>query len=235
MNLFITGSTGFIGKNLIEELNKIGGYQIYTYDKGDTLEELKSKINEIDFVIHLAGVCKSPRVEDFKEVNVDLTKEIVNIMKTAKKNIPIIFSSSIHAILDTDYGRTKLEAENIIKEEIEESHIFRFHNLFGKYARPNAHSVVATFCYNISHDLEITINDPSVTIEFAYIDEVIKNILDILNGKKSQKEIMYIEKRYKVTIKELADSIYKIKNNEKPQNEFEEKIKETYDYYRNEA
>lgn len=234
MNLFITGSTGFIGKNLIEELNKIGGYKIYTYDKGDTLDEFKNKVNGIDFVIHLAGVCRSSRMEDFKEVNVDLTKEIVSIMKSAKKEIPIIFSSSIHAVLDSEYGKTKLEAEKLIQKEVEESYIFRFHNLFGKYARPNAHSVVATFCYNISHDLEITINDPNATIEFAYIDEVVAKIMDILDKKTEPNKIMYIEKRYKVSIKELADTIYRMKNNGKPQNEFEEKILETYEYYRNE-
>lgn len=235
MNLFITGSNGFIGKNLIEKLEQQGGYNIITYDKGDNLENLKTKINEIDFVIHLAGVCKSQRIEDFQEVNVDLTKEIINIMLSADKRIPIIFASSIHAILDTEYGKTKLEAENLIREKIQESYIFRFHNLFGKYARINAHSVVATFCYNISHDLNIVINDPNAVIEFAYIEEVLNSIIDVLTKKIEPNNIMYIEKRYKTTIKELADTLYKIKNGGNLINEFEEKLFETYEYYRNEA
>lgn len=235
MNLLITGSTGFIGRNLIEKLKQKRTYKIYTFDKSNNIDDIKNKINDIDFVIHLAGVCKSSRIEDFQEVNVGLTKTIVESILSTKKNIPMIFASSIHAILDTEYGRTKLECEKIIQSNLKEHYIFRFHNLFGKYAKPNSHSVVATFCYNISHNLDITINDPAATIELAYIDEVVKNIIKILEKKTNPNEIMYIKKRYKVSIQELADTIYRLNANSRPQNEFEEKMLETYNYYRNEV
>ena len=235
MNLLITGSTGFIGRNLIEKLEQKGTYKIYTFDKNNNIGDITNIINDIDFVIHLAGVCKSSRIEDFQEINVDLTKEIVKVILSTNKNIPMIFASSIHAVLDTEYGRTKLECEKIIQSSLKEHYIFRFHNLFGKYAKPNSHSVVATFCYNISHNLDITINDPAVNIEFAYIDEVVKSIIEILEKQTKSNEVMYIEKRYKVSIQELADTIYRLNANSKPQNEFEEKMLETYNYYRNEV
>lgn len=234
MNILITGSNGFVGKNLIERLNKIGGFNIITYGRQDSFDKIEKNINNIDFIIHLAGVCRSNNKEDFININLKLTEDIINLVNKVNKDIPMIFSSSIHAGLDTDYGQTKLAAENIIKENINNSYIFRFHNLFGKYAKVNHHSVVANFCYNISHDLEIVINDPNVIIEFAYIDDVIDEIIKVINLKKNKNEILYINPRYNISIGNLAETIMKFKNGQVPINEFEQKLYITYNYYKNE-
>lgn len=234
MNILITGSDGFVGRNLIERLNKIGGYNIITYNKDDVFSRIEDNIKNIDFIVHLAGICRSDNKEDFININIKLTEKIVNLINENNQNIPIIFSSSIHAGLNTDYGQSKLEAEQIIKENIKNYYIFRFHNLFGKYAKVNHHSVVANFCYNVSHDLDIVINDPNVFIEFAYIDDVIDAIIKIIEFSPKKDEILYINPRYNISIGNLAKTIVEFKNGYEPINEFEKKLHITYNYYKNE-
>lgn len=234
INILITGSNGFIGKNLVDRLNKLGNFNIIHFNEDDNFDKIEQSINNLDFIVHLAGVCRSNNKEDFVNVNLNLTEKIVNLVNKSNKNIPIIFSSSIHAELDTDYGKTKLAAERVIKKNINNSYIFRFHNIFGKYAKVNHHSVVANFCYNISHDLDIIVNDPSVELEFIYIDDVIDKIISIVTNKLKIDNIIYIEPRYNISIGNLAKTIMEFKNGKNPVNEFEQKLFITYEYYRNE-
>ncbi|MBO5120281.1 MAG: NAD-dependent epimerase/dehydratase family protein [Bacilli bacterium] len=213
MKVLITGSNGFIGKNLKTHLQEKDNIEIIDYDKEDTFDKIENAIDEIDFIFHLAGVNRPQTPEEFYEGNSDLTKKIVDLIKD--KNIPLVVTSTIHADKDTDYGKSKKIAEEYIKDNLKNYYIYRLHNVFGKWCRPNYNSVVATFCHNIANDLEITINDESTALDLIYIDDICYEFENILAGQKpgeKAKGICYINPRYNVTLGYIAKRLYEFKD-----------------------
>lgn len=238
MKVLVTGSEGFIGKNLIVYLNEIEDVEILKYDINNSLDELKNMIHEADIIYHLAGVNRPTNVEDFYSGNFDLSKIIVEELERLEKKIPLIFTSSIQAELDNDYGKSKKMAEEVISN-YSNSYIYRLHNVFGKWCKPNYNSVVATFCYNISHDLPIQINDPSHELNLIYIDDICESLIKIIgeNFQQKKEEYYYISPIKKINLQELADLIYSFKNDmesiyvPKTGDEFIKKLFATYVSY----
>ena len=213
MKVLITGSNGFIGKNLKSHLQEIKDLEIVEYDVEDTFDKIENNINEIDFIFHLAGVNRPQNPEEFYQGNSDLTKKIVDLIKN--KNIPLVITSSIQASKDNDYGKSKKIAEDYIKENLSNYYIYRLHNVFGKWCKPNYNSVVATFCHNIANDLDITINDESICLDLIYIDDICYEFVNLLNGKKPNEIIddyCYINPRYNVSLGYIAKKIYEFKD-----------------------
>lgn len=209
MKVLITGSNGFIGKNLKAHLNEIEDIEIITYDVEDTIDKIKDNLDEIDFIFHLAGVNRPQTPEEFYQGNSDLTKQIVDLIKD--KNIPLVITSSIHAEKDNDYGKSKKLAEDYIRENLSNYYIYRLHNVFGKWCRPNYNSVVATFCHNIANDLDITINDESTTLDLIYIDDICYEFVRLIKGEKPEEQVdgvCYINPRYNVTLGYIAKKLY---------------------------
>lgn len=212
MKVLVTGSNGFIGKNLISHLNEIKDIEIVTFDKEDNFDKIKKEINNIEFIFHLAGVNRPTDNKEFYEGNTDLTRQLIDVIKG--KNIPLIMSSSIQAVKDNDYGISKKMAEDIVKEYANnnnQTYIFRLHNVFGKWCRPNYNSFIATFCNNIANDIDITINNPSSEVELVYIDDVVKEFVSIMQGNKpkvAKDGYYYISPTYKKTVGEVADMLY---------------------------
>lgn len=209
MKVLITGSNGFIGKNLKAHLNEIEDVEIITYDVEDTIDKIKDNLDEIDFIFHLAGVNRPQTPEEFYQGNSDLTKQIVDLIKD--KNIPLVITSSIHAEKDNDYGKSKKLAEDYIRENLSNYYIYRLHNVFGKWCRPNYNSVVATFCHNIANDLDITINDESTTLDLIYIDDICYEFVRLIKGEKPEEQVdgvCYINPRYNVTLGYIAKKLY---------------------------
>jgi UDP-2-acetamido-2,6-beta-L-arabino-hexul-4-ose reductase len=214
MKVLVTGSSGFIGKNLCQHLKEMKDIEVLLFDKEDSFSVIEKNIKDIKFIFHLAGINRPENVEEFYKGNTDLTKSIIELLNENKLNTPILMTSSIQAVKDNDYGKSKKLAEDILLS-YKNSIIFRLHNVFGKWCRPNYNSVVATFCYNVAHNIDLTINDPNAEIELIYIDDIVKEFINILNGNNpSHKEdsYCYIEPRYKVTIGELAEKIKASKN-----------------------
>ena len=213
MRVLITGSRGFIGKNLLSHLQEIDDVEILTFDRNDCFETLEKNIDSIDFIFHLAGVNRPTDNNEFYQGNTDLTKRIVDLIKD--KEIPLLFSSSIQALKDNDYGKSKKAAEDYIKDNLSNYYIYRLHNVFGKWCKPNYNSVVATFCYNIAHDLDITIKDRDIELELIYIDDIIEEFIKVLNDNKPDEVIdgyCYINPRYNVTLGYIADKLYEFKD-----------------------
>lgn len=190
-NILITGSSGFVGKNLYTFLKRRKDIIVIPFDREDTLDTLASAITSADFIFHLAGANRPSDPSDFMKVNKGLTETIVELLKKFNKKTPIAFSSSIQAELDNMYGRSKKAAEDILISYSKDTGapicIFRFPNLFGKWSKPNYNSVVATFCYNISHGLDITISDVNKELELAYIDDVVKVLVELLETRLDPK------------------------------------------------
>ena len=213
MKVLITGSNGFIGKNLRTHLQEKENIEIVTYDIDDTFDKIEKNIDDIGFIFHLAGVNRPQAPEEFYQGNSDLTKKIVDLIK--EKNIPLLVTSTIHADKDNDYGKSKKLAEEYIKDNLKNYYIYRLHNVFGKWCRPNYNSVVATFCHNIANDLEITINDESTALDLIYIDDICYEFERLLVGEKpgeKLKGICYINPRYNITLGYIAKRLYEFKD-----------------------
>ena len=185
--ILITGSNGFVGKNTVVALKEANKYEVLTIDRNNTEEELKQSVIDADFIVHLAGVNRPKDNKEFYEGNGGLTEKIVGYLRENNKNTPILITSSTHAVLDNDYGKSKKQSEDALIKYSDECnakvYIFRLPNLFGKWCRPNYNSAVATFCYNIAHDLDVWVNDPVIELSLVYIDDVVASIIDCIEDE----------------------------------------------------
>ena len=208
MRVLITGANGFIGKNLQIFLSQDKNISIDTFTRDNSLQDLEEKLKKADFIIHLAGVNRPQTEAEFYSDNTDLTKHIIDFLNDNHLTSPLIFSSSIQAELDNDYGKSKRLAENYILDNYSPGIVFRLHNVFGKDCRPNYNSVVATFCHNIAHDLPISINNPDKELELIYIDDICKTFIDVVYDKvKTNPKYNYVTPTYRITLEALASTI----------------------------
>jgi len=176
IKILITGSEGFVGRNLRACLKQNQEFQIYNIDIHNTEIDLVDSLNQADLIYHLAGVNRPKKDNEFWEGNVEFTQQICEYLIQNHLNPKIVFSSSIQAELDNPYGKSKKAAEQVLKKYVEKTGadcvVYRLKNLFGKWCRPNYNAVTATFCYNITHHLPVQISDPDHTIDLTYIDDV---------------------------------------------------------------
>lgn len=202
MNILVTGAKGFVGKNLVANLRNIAQgknrtrpglhiEEIFEYDLDTDPALLGEYCARADFVFHLAGVNRPQNNEEFMEGNFGFSSTLLETLKQTGNKCPVVLSSSIQATLigrygKSDYGRSKLAGEELFFDYGQETGasvlVYRFPNLFGKWCRPNYNSVVATFCYNLAHDLPIQISDPSTRLELLYVDDLVEELLDALEG-----------------------------------------------------
>jgi len=214
MSVLVTGAYGFIGKNLIVCLNELN-IDVVTYTRENSTQDLKELIKDADFIIHLAGENRPKDEKDFNLVNAGLTVSICDAVRSSGKNIPIILASSTQAEHINAYGKSKLDAENIMKLlEIDTGcpvYAYRLPGVFGKWCKPNYNSVVATFCYNISHNLPIQVNNPDLELSLVYIDDVVEEFIRIIQGEKGNNKKYSVKPEYKIKLRDLADQIIKFR------------------------
>lgn len=204
MNILVTGANGFVGRNLVENLLNIKNLknrtrpnlkidEIYCYDIGNTSEELDEFCKNADFVFNFAGVNRPDDTSEFMRGNVGFLETLLDSLRRNNSSAPIMLSSSAQASLvgryaGSVYGQSKLAGENLLISygEIKgvKTLVYRFPNLFGKWCRPNYNSAVATFCYNIARDMPVTVNDEKTELELLYIDDLVEEMLDALEGKE---------------------------------------------------
>lgn len=230
--ILVTGSDGFVGKNIVVALNETKKYEIFTIDKENTEDELKKALLQVDFIIHLAGVNRPKETKEFYEGNSGLTEKIVRLLKENNKNTPILITSSIQAALNNDYGKSKRQSEEVLIKYSDECnakvYIFRLPNLFGKWCKPNYNSAVATFCYNIAHDLDVWVKDSTIELHLVYIDDLVEAIIDSIEDRNLVKnsnidetdasriqidDYYYrVTKSYKRTLGSIVDSLKMFRN-----------------------
>ncbi|MBV5338549.1 MAG: NAD-dependent epimerase/dehydratase family protein [Deltaproteobacteria bacterium] len=210
--VLVTGSKGFVGRNLCSVLRTMKSIQLVEFDCDNTSAELAAMLGEADVIFHLAGVNRPKNNEEFKIGNAGLTEEICLTLERLNRTPKIVLASSIQAELDNPYGQSKLLAEQALHAFAEKSGartvVYRFKNLFGKWCRPNYNSVTATFCHNIAHGLPVTISDPGRLIELTYIDDVVAALVgEIPSGEGEQESGFAFGAEltaYPITLKELA-------------------------------
>lgn len=213
MNLVVTGTKGFIGKNLVVALKRRTDLNIIEYDLDCASCILDEGLAKADVVFHLAGVNRPDRVEEYEEGNVCLTQKICNTLKNLHRSPVIVLSSSSQAVLDNPYGLSKRKAEEIVfgfgRETGASVFVFRLFGVFGKWCRPNYNSVVATFCYNIARELPIAISDQSREIDLVYVDDVVKAFISVMEGRMLVANGKYcqVQPAYRISLGKLAKTI----------------------------
>ena len=203
MNILITGANGFVGRNLVENLKAIRDGknrtrpnihidEIYEYDINNSLEELDCFCSKADFVFNLAGVNRPQNPEDFQAGNFGFASTLLNTLKKHGNTCPVMLSSSIQASLtgrfaNSEYGKSKLAGEELFFQYEQETGakvlVYRFPNIAGKWCRPNYNSAVATFCNAVANDLPYTVNDRNTELELLFIDDLVTEMLDALEGR----------------------------------------------------
>ncbi len=215
MKVLVTGANGFIAKNLIVSLMQMPHIEILKYYKNDSKNKLVELIKQCDFMFHLAGVNRPKDNKEFYTGNRDLTQIIVDILKEKDKKVPILLTSSTQVNSDSDYGKSKEEAEKIVENYSKEigvpCFIYRLSNVFGKWSKPNYNTVIATWCYNIARDKEIEIKDRDIELTLVYVGDVVHSFLDRLYVNNTNKLYYKIETIYKKTLGEIVDLLYRFK------------------------
>ena len=214
MRLLITGSNGFVGKNLRARImEQYKDWEVMCFDINDTEEYLRKSVSDADFIVHLAGVNRPKTEDEFVTGNADLTARVCSYALESGRKIPILITSSIQSDLDNPYGRSKRSAEEKVFEYAEkndtECYVFKLPNLFGKWCRPNYNSAVATFCNNIANELPIQVNDPERVMTLLYIDDLVDIILECVKGERkgSKNEYCKAEKVYTEKLGRIAEMI----------------------------
>lgn len=267
MKILVTGAKGFVGKNLVCALNNLKDGKdrtlpeltidaVYEYDIENTAAELDEYCAQADFVFNLAGVNRPKDSEEFKKGNFGFASQLLETLKKHGNKCPVMLSSSIQATLigryDGEYGRSKKAGEDLFFDYAKETGakvlVYRFPNLFGKWCKPNYNSVVATFCYNTANDLPITVNDRATELELLYIDDLIFEMCDALEGKEHRAEFDGVNTvlsesgkycaapiTHRVTLGEIADLLETFGAQSKtlvvpemPENSFAKKLYSTY-------
>ena len=257
MNILITGAKGFVGKNLTAALQNIKDGkdktrpdikidELFLYDIDSPEELLHTACQSADFVFNLAGVNRPQNAEEFMTGNFGFASTLIDTLKKYNNKCPVMLSSSVQATLvgryNNDYGRSKKAGEELFFNYSAETGakvlVYRFPNLFGKWCRPNYNSAVATFCNNIANDLPIVVNDSSVELELLYIDDLITEMLDALEGNEHHSvdgKYCAAPVTHKVTLGKIVELLETFKNQpqtllmcEIPHNSFEKKLYSTY-------
>lgn len=268
MKILVTGSDGFVGRNLIWNLKAIRDQknndrpglqitEIYRYDVGATQEELEYACRRAEFVFHLAGVSRPKGQSEFMENNYGFTGILLETLKKYGNKCPVLFSSSSQASLagrfaGSEYGRSKLAGEELLFQYAQDTGaktlVYRFPNLFGKWCRPNYNSVVATFCHAIANDLAYTVDDPDTELELLYIDDLVHEMLDAIQGNEHRCEyralvtvpcdtgcFCYVPITHRVTLRKVLQLLHDFRPMpvtllmpEIPADSFEKKLYATY-------
>lgn len=258
MNILVTGAKGFVGKNFIETLKTVKDGrnktrqnikidEIFEFDIDSDINLLDEYCKRADFVFNFAGVNRPTDDSEFEKGNVSFPERLLLTLERYGNKCPVMVSSSVQASLegrykDSRYGVSKRQGEEVFFEYANKTGakvlVYRFTNIFGKWSRPNYNSAVATFCHNIANDLPVNVTDRNIELELLYIDDLINEMLDAIEGNEhydNKKRFCITPVTHKTTLGEIVDMLYEFKQypenlimSEIPKGSFKKKLYSTY-------
>ena len=213
--VLITGADGFVGKNLQLHLAERTDVQVRCFTRADDVAQLPALLHRVDFVFHLAGVNRPQDPAEFDVGNAGLTQALCSALagevQRSRRNVPVVFASSIQAAQPNLYGQSKRAAEDALfalsASQGVPVHMFRLPNVFGKWCKPNYNSAVATFCHNVARGLPIQVNDPTAPLTLVYVDDVIDRFVQLLDGADATTDgdgFATVAPQYTTTVGEVA-------------------------------
>lgn len=183
MRIVVTGATGFIGTTLRLRLAESGHSDVASLGRDTPRELWSDALAGADVVVHLAGVNRPTDVAEYAHGNAELTERVCAALSDAGRRATIILSSSIQAERDHAYGASKRAAESAVERYAATTGargcVLRLPNVFGKWARPNYNSAVATFCHNIARGIPIIVHDPASPVSLIHVDDVVDGMLSL--------------------------------------------------------
>ena len=229
MNILVTGANGFVGRNLVSQLENIASgkarnyaiageeLHVLCYDVDSDPAALEEYCRRADFVFNLAGVNRPEDPSEFMKGNFGFASLLLDTLKKCGNSCPVMISSSTQAALDNPYGESKRAGEELLFEYGRETGakvlVYRFPNVFGKWCRPNYNSAVATFCHNIAHGLPIRVNDPSVVMHLVYIDDVVDELIGALSGDEHRAgAFCEVPVVHEITLGGIVDLLYSFRD-----------------------
>ncbi len=219
MRVLVTGSDGFVGRNLCVRLRERGYGEIAEVSRNTPPQDVERALRSADFIFHVAGTNRPRAPGEFVTGNVALTAFLCRTLLESGKAPTIVYTSSIQAALDNPYGRSKAAAEAVLLDYGRAGgavvHNLRLNNIFGKWSRPNYNSVVSTFCHNIARDLPIRIDDPAAPLSLVYIDDVVDAMLAYLESPAAGDVMMKAMPVYETTVGRVAAEIHAFKESRK--------------------
>lgn len=211
MRVVVTGADGFIGRNLLVRLREVGQTDVDAITRRSSKDERQAALAEADVVFHLAGVNRPQDPAEFSVGNAEATALLCESLARSGRRAALVLASSTQAEMNNPYGRSKREAESHVRAYGTDTgapvHVFRLTNVFGKWARPNYNSAVATFCHNRAHDQPIQVNDPAAALRLVYIDDVMDAFLRVLADPVAVAEFAEAGPVYETTVGEVAQII----------------------------
>lgn len=215
MKVLITGSGGFLGKNLQLHLAERKDVEVVCFTRANQVEQFPALLARVDFVFHLAGVNRPEDPAEFVAGNADLTvalcQALADVAEATGRKVPVVFSSSTQAALDNPYGVSKSAAEDALFDLQRHYgvpvHVVRLPNVFGKWCKPNYNSVVATFCHNVARDLPVEVNDPASPLTLVYVDDVLQRFVELMDGADASVDangFAMVSPQYTTTVGEVA-------------------------------
>ena len=196
MQVGVTGSSGFLGSHLTNALHQKTKFQVTTLKRNSSkkfpsINELKSFVENLDLIYHVAGVNRGTNEEIF-EGNIQATFNLLEaIRKYGKPSPRIIFTSSSQVYKEikspkelvtesykadpsTLFGVAKKTAEDLIRLSGFEHAIIRIANIYGPGCRPEYNSVIATFCHKSANGEPLRVDgDGHQERDFIYVQDVI--------------------------------------------------------------
>ena len=132
MIVAITGANGFIGQHLVRRFGE-AGWEVRGLVRRDfETGQFADRLSAVDVVVHAAGATRAPTTKQLRDSNVTLTSQIVRAAVAARVE-RFVFVSSLASVgpaksLDSPldeatapapiehYGRSKLDAETLVRE-----------------------------------------------------------------------------------------------------------------------
>ena len=188
----ITGQHGFVGSHLYntlglnpEEYQRIDFQKEY-FEQPEALDEF---VKQCDVIVHLAAMNRHPDPEVVYHQNIELVQKMADSLKRTSSKAHVLFSSSSQEERDNLYGKSKKEGRSLLADWARNSGgIFSgliIPNVFGPFGLPHYNSFIATFCHQLSHGEQPSI-DIDGEVKLIYVAELVKEILDQIQNAKTE-------------------------------------------------